>query len=97
MSVKGKIKRLNRELEEMRRKNIIQADRILYLEEHREDKTPREEMLENIIKFALTNHIGNLRGGMMIEASSIDKMQQLKLKIDRDYTCGQAYILRVSW
>lgn len=93
MSVKGKIKRLNRKLEEMKRINKRQADRILYLE----NISPREEMLENIVKFALTNQVGNLRAGMAIEAPAIDKMQQLKLTINRDYTNGQAYILRVGW
>ena len=93
MSVKGKIKRLNRKLEEMKRINKRQADRILYLE----NISPKEEMLENIVKFALTNHVGNLRAGMIIEALSIDKMKELKLTIDRDYKYGQAYILRVGW
>lgn len=97
MSVKGKVKRLNRKLEEMKQKNIQQADRILYLEEHRYDKTPREETLENIVKFALTNQVGGLRAGMMIDAPAIDKMKDVRLIIDRDNECGGAYVIRTHY
>lgn len=92
MSVKNKIKKCNKEikrlLEELetyqlsnnRLKN--KNDRLkTELEEQNADKQYIKQ-LENIVKFALTNHIGNLRVGMRIERHGIDKMQDLRLKID---------------
>lgn len=54
------------------------------------------EQLENIVKFAITNHIGNLRGGMQIERYGIDKMQDLRLSIDYQQEFN-GYIIRVSY
>lgn len=96
MSVKGKIKRLNKELAEVKQENIKQADHILFLEEHRNDKTQREKTLENILKFAITNHIGNLRGGMMVDSREVEKMQELKLDIERS-PIENAYIMRIMY
>lgn len=96
MSVKGKIKRLNQQLRES--KDELETYKLSNsrlkekLDSQKDNKT-----LENIIKFALTNHIGNLRGGMMIDAISIDKMKDLRLLIDRDNECGRAYIIRVTY
>ena len=49
MSVKSKIKRLNKELkdlnvelEKIRQENVKQTDHILYLEQHKNDKSQRE-------------------------------------------------------
>ena len=53
--------------------------------------------LENIIKFAITNHVGNLRAGIMIDTVAIDKMKDLRLLIDRDDECGRAYVIRVTY
>ena len=77
MSVKGKVKKLNKKIENLqeelqtyqlsnsrlRNKN----DRLkTELEEQKADKQYTEQ-LENILKFAITNHIGNLKCGMQIE------------------------------
>ena len=106
MSVKGKIKRLNRQIENLqeelqtcqlsnsrlRNKN----DRLkTELEEQKADKQYTEQ-LENILKFAITNHIGNLRCGMQIERYGIDKMQDLRLSIDYQPEFN-SYIIRVSY
>lgn len=106
MSVKGKVKRLNRQIENLqeelqtyqlsnsrlRNKN----DRLkTELEEQKADKQYTEQ-LENILKFAITNHIGNLRGGMQIERYGIDKMQDLRLSIDYQPEFN-SYIIRVSY
>ena len=96
MSVKRKIKRLNKELAEVKQENIKQADHILFLEEHRNDKTPREKTLENILKFAITNHIGGLKGGMMVDLRAIEKMQELKLDIEQS-PIERAYIMRITY
>ena len=106
MSVKGKIKKLNKEIKELqeelqtyqlsnnrlRNKN----DRLkIELEEQKADKQYTEQ-LENILKFAITNHIGNLRGGMQIERYGIDKMQDLRLSIDYQPEFN-SYIIRVNY
>jgi len=106
MSVKGKVKRLNKEIDNLqeelqtyqlsnnRLKN--KTDRLkMELEEQKADKQYTEQ-LENIIKFALTNHIGNLRGGMQIERYGIDKMQDLRLSIDYQPEFN-SYIIRVNY
>ena len=106
MSVKGKVKRLNKRIENLqeelqtyqlsnsrlRNKN----DKLkTELEEQKADKQYTEQ-LENIVKFAITNHIGNLRGGMQIERYGIDKMQDLRLNIDYSHM-DNSYIIRVSY
>lgn len=106
MSVKGKVKRLNKRIENLqeelqtyqlsnsrlRNKN----DKLkTELEEQKADKQYTEQ-LENIVKFAITNHIGNLRGGMQIERYGIDKMQDLRLNIDYSHI-DNSYIIRVSY
>ena len=106
MSVKGKVKKLNKKIENLqeelqtyqlsnsrlRNKN----DRLkTELEEQKADKQYTEQ-LENILKFAITNHIGNLRGGMQIERYGIDKMQNLKLSIDYQPEFN-SYIIRVNY
>lgn len=106
MSVKGKVKRLNKEIKDLkeelqtyqlsndRLKN--KTDRLkVELEEQKADKKYIEQ-LENILKFALTNHIGNLRGGMQIERYGIDKMQDLRLSIDY-MPENNSYIIRVNY
>lgn len=96
MSVKGKIKRLNQQLKES--KDELETYKLSNSRlREKLDSQKDNKILENIIKFALTNHIGNLRGGMMIDATSIDKMKDLRLLIDRDNECGRAYIIRVIY
>ena len=106
MSVKGKVKKLNKKIENLqeelqtcqlsnsRLRNRI--DRLkTELEEQKADKQYTEQ-LENILKFAITNHIGNLKGGMQIERYGIDKMQNLKLSVD--YIAeNNSYIIRVNY
>lgn len=106
MSVKGKVKRLNKEIKDLkeelqtyqlsndRLKN--KTDRLkVELEEQKADKKYIEQ-LENILKFALTNHIGNLRGGMQIQRYGIDKMQNLRLNIDYQPEFN-SYVIRVNY
>lgn len=106
MSVKGKVKKLNKKIENLqeelqtyqlsdsrlRNKN----DRLkAELEEQKADKQYTKQ-LENILKFAITNHIGNLRGGMQIERYGIDKIQDLRLSIDYQPEYN-SYIIRVNY
>ena len=106
MSVKGKVKKLNKKIENLqeelqtcqlsnsrlRNKN----DRLkTEIEEQKADKQYTEQ-LKNIVKFAITNHIGNLRCGMQIERYGIDKMQDLRLSIDYQPEFN-SYIIRVNY
>lgn len=95
MSVKSKVKRLNKE--NKRLKDELETYRLsnIRLREKMAMQTSNE-LLENIIKFAITNHLGNLRGGIMIERFGIDKMSDLKLDIEKSLT-ENAYILRVRY
>lgn len=106
MSVKSKVKRCNKEIKRLqeeletyqlssnRLKN--KNDRLkTELEEQKADKQYIKQ-LENIVKFALTNHIGNLRGGMQIDRYGIDKMQSLKLCVDYEPEIN-SYIIRVTY
>ena len=85
MSVKSKVKRCNKEI--IRLQDELETERLSNSRlRQRLDKENQSkvyiEQLENILKFAITNHIGNLRGGMQIERYGIDKMQNLKLSVD---------------
>lgn len=106
MSVKGKVKRLNKKIENLqeelqtyqlsnsRVKN--ENDRLkIELEGQNADKQYTKQ-LENILKFAVTNQIGGMRGGIQIERYGIDKMKNLKLSIDYEPQYN-SYIIRVNY
>lgn len=106
MSVKGKVKRLNKRIENLQEElqtyqlfNSIlrnKNDRLnIELEGQKADKQYTEQ-LENIIKFAITNQIGGMRGGMRIERYGIDKMQDLRLSIDYQPEFN-SYIIKVKY
>lgn len=100
MSVKGKVKRLNKQIKnlqgELQTYQLFNNSlKLKLLEEQKADKQYTEQ-LENILKFAITNHIGNLRGGMQIDRYGIDKMQNLRLSIDY-VPENNSYIIRVSY
>lgn len=99
MSVKGKVKRLNKQIknlqEELQTYQLSNNRLKVELEEQKSDKHYTEQ-LENIVKFALTNHIGNLRGGMRIDRYGIDKMQDLRLNINYIVE-NNSYIIRVNY
>jgi len=99
MSVKSKVKRCNKEI--IRLQDELETERLSNSRlRQRLDKENQSkvyiEQLENILKFAITNHIGNLRGGMQIERYGIDKMQNLKLSVDYEPQY-RSYIIRVNY
>lgn len=99
MSVKGKVKRLNRQIEKLNCE-LIQLETLKnnnkrIIEDYSSD-LEKIKIYENIIKFAITNHLGNLRGGMRIERYGIDKMQDLRLDIDFQPEFN-SYIIRVNY
>lgn len=99
MSVKGKVKRLIKELIKLR--DDLETERFSN-KRLRQKLNKQTELsvytrqLENIVKFATTNHIGNLRGGMQIERYGIDKMQDLRLSIDYQPE-SNSYIIKVNY
>ena len=99
MSVKGKVKRLNRQIEKLNCE-LIQLEKLKnnnkrIIEDYSSD-LEKIKIYENIIKFAITNHLGNLRGGMRIERYEIDKMQNLRLDIDYQPEFN-SYIIRINY
>ena len=96
MSVKGKVKRSNKEIKRLQ--DELETYK-LFNSRLREklDSQKDNKILENIIKFAVTNHVGNLKAGIMIDAASVDKMKNLKLLIDRNEEYGRAYVIRVTY
>lgn len=91
MSVKGKVRRCNKKIVELEQEiNKLRTE----LYNKTVSKSAKEQLYENIIKFAITNHIGNLRGGMMVDYSGIDKMNNLRLDIESNHI-EHAYIMRV--
>ena len=99
MSVKGKVKKLNRQIENLQEElqtcQLSNSKLKTELEEQKEDKQYRKQ-LENVLKFAITNQIGGMRGGMQIERYGIDKMQDLRLSIDYQPEFN-SYIIRVNY
>jgi hypothetical protein len=99
MSVKGKVKRLNKELIKLRddlETERLSNRRLRQKLDKQTESSVYTRQLENIVKFAITNHMGNLRGGMQIERYEIDKMQDLKLSIDY-LPEFNGYIIRVNY
>ena len=99
MSVKGKIKLLNRQVEKLK-SEVKELERLKNnykrITEDYIDLEEKNKIYENIIKFSITNHIGNLRGGIQIERYVIDKMQNLKLDVNYQ-TEINSYIIRVMY
>lgn len=95
MSVKSKVKRCNKEikrLEDELRTTQLSNSRL----REKIDNQIRDKQLENILKFAITNHIGGLEGGMRIERYGVDKMQDLKLNIEYQ-PMFDSYIIQVYY
>lgn len=95
MSVKGKVKRCNKEIKRL--EDELRTERLSNSElREKLNNQIRDKQLENILKFAITNHIGGLEGGMRIERFGIDKMQNLKLNIEYD-SMYDSYVIRVHY
>lgn len=99
MSVKSKVKRCNKEI--IRLQDELETERLSNKRLRKKldkqiESSVYTRQLENIVKFAITNHIGNLRGGMQIERYGIDKMQNLKLSVDYEPQY-HSYIIRVNY
>lgn len=99
MSVKGKVKRLNKEiikLQDELETERLSNSRLRQKLDEKEQSIRYIEQLENIVKFAVTNHIGNLRGGILIDSYGIDKMKDLRLSIDYVME-NNSYMIRTNY
>jgi hypothetical protein len=99
MSVKAKVKRLNKELIRLQDEletEILSNRRLRQRLDEEKQFSEYVRQLENIAKFVVTNQIGNLRGAMQIEAYGINKMKNLRLSIDY-ITENNSYIIRVNY
>lgn len=96
MSVKNKIKRCNAEIKRLE-EQLETSELLNHKLQQQFDTLIDNKTLENIVKFAVTEHIGNLQGGIAIDARGIDKMNNLRLSIDRSYENRNAYIIRVTY
>ncbi len=93
MSVKGKVKKCNKRISQLEEEINDLKTKLL---NKQIENSSKEQLYENIIKFAITNQIGNLKGGMMIDYFGIDKMKDLKLSIESN-PMEHAYIMRVNY
>lgn len=99
MSVKAKVKRLNKEIIKLKDEletETLSNRRLRQRLDEEKQFSDYVRQLENIVKFALTNQIGNLRGAMQIERYGIDKMQDLRLSIDYQPE-SNSYIIKVNY
>lgn len=99
MSVKGKVKRLNKEiikLQDELETERLSNSRLRQKLDEKEQSVRYIEQLENIVKFAVTNHIGNLRGGIRIARPEIYKLNKLKLSIEQE-PMYDSYVIKVDY
>lgn len=103
MSVKGKVKRCNKEikrleseLDSIKTELNTKNNNLKKISEDYEEDLEKIKLYENIIKFAITNQIGNLKGGMMLNSYGVDKMKDLKLHIEIKPEF-HSYIIRVNY
>lgn len=98
MSVKGKVKRLNKEIAKLQDEletERLSNSRLRQKLDEKEQSVRYVEQLENIVKFAVTNHIGNLSGGIRIARPEIYKLNKLKLSIEQELMYD-SYIIKVD-
>ena len=99
MSVKSKVKRCNKEiirLEDELSTYKLQNERLKAKLDELKIDNDKFNVMENIIKFALTNHIGSLQCGMRIESYAIEKMKDLKLMVDYEPQY-RSYLVKINY
>lgn len=92
MSVKSKIKRLNKKLEELD-KEVQTITNIRNIENNKHEK--EKKSLENVIKFMVKNNIKNIpSGGVQVERKYIDEMEFYNISIIYEYE-NDSYIIKI--
>lgn len=95
MSVKSKVKRCNKEIESL--KELVKTLELTNKRLRKETEMQvKNETIENILKFAITNHIGGLNGGIAVERMGIDKMKSLRLNVEYK-PINDSYIITVHY
>ena len=93
MSVKGKVKRLNKKIKE----SYSQIACLEYTIDAEKVKYERERTtLRNLIKFFVTNQVDDLaEGGVQIDREYVDKLKDMDVNIwyDIDYN---AYVIKLK-
>lgn len=95
MSVKSKVKRCNKEIRSLKElvKTLELTNKKL---KKKTEMQVKNETIENILKFAITNHIGGLNGGIAVEKMGIDKMKSLRLNVEYE-PINHSYIITVHY
>lgn len=92
MSVKGKVKRLNREIKDLNDEIELSRKR------HQRDVARYEEnkeMLESLIKFFVVNQVGTpAAGGVHIEKQYVDKVDHMEVYINYELE-NNAYVIKL--
>ena len=99
MSVKGKVKRLNKEiikLQDMLETERISNKRLRSKLDNEKQNSEYVEQLESILKFTLINSIGHVRGGMQFDRYEVEKMKDLRLSIDYELSTD-SYITKIDY
>lgn len=92
MSVKSKIKRLNKKLEELD-KEVQTITNIRNIENNKHEK--EKKSLENVIKFMVKNNIKNIpSGGIQVGRKYIDEMDFYNINISYEYE-NDSYIIKI--
>lgn len=95
MSVKSKVKRCNKEIRSL--KELVKTLELTNKRLRKETEMQvKNETIENILKFAITNHIGGLNGGIAVERMGIDKMKSLRLNVEYK-PINDSYIITVHY
>ncbi len=95
MSVKSKVKRCNKEIGSL--KELVKTLELTNKRLRKETEMQvKNETIENILKFAITNHIGGLNGGIAVERMGIDKMKSLRLNVEYK-SINDSYIITVHY
>lgn len=91
MSVKGKVKRLNRHIEDLN-DQIKDLEYARFLEQFRYKRERKE--LENLIMFFVTNQVGKpAEGGVHIERQYVEKFENLDVDIWYEVE-NHAYVIK---
>lgn len=93
MSVKGKVKRLNRQIEDLN-EYIEDLEYARELDKKRHEDEKKE--LENLIKFFVVNQVGKpAPGGVHIENQYIDKLNNLDADVWYEVE-NHAYVIKLK-
>lgn len=99
MNARQKAKLANKYINSMR--DVIEEknkkiDSLEYENKRLNNQVFDNKTLKKVLAFAVTNHIGGLHGGMMIDMFSVDKLKDIDVRIEK---CLQehSYMIRANY